>query len=133
MESVGKRKRGKLVKLLFNFSDRGRAAIVFDVEDKSIRFGGPIKLEMLMRDIVKEYLNAKDIVLDSDREIKYKRKFERDGQVCYEPRTRRNGRIVFKFKCQVWQFNMGYRKMCDNRSSQILDFTEVESIGRIFN
>jgi len=133
MESVGKRKRGKLVKLLFNFSDRGRAAIVFDVEDKSIRFGGPIKLEMFMRGIVKEYLNAKDIVLDSDREIKYKRKFERDGQVCYEPRTRRNGRIVFKFKCQVWQFNMGYRKMCDNRSLKILDFTEVESIGRIFN
>lgn len=140
MERVGKRSRSKLFKFVFNFQGEGNAAMVYDVEAKTIRFGGALKFEMVMRKIVKRFFNAKNIRINCDREIKYKRRLEdRSGQVRYEWRTRRNGRIVFRFKCPNWQFKVGYKKMGQVRSEGKgkgkgeLEFTEVESIGRIFN
>ena len=134
MEGVNWRRRGKLVKLLFKYPDNSSAALVFDREYKSIRFGGALKVELIMRDMVKKFFNAKNIVLDNSREIKYRRKVEDDsGQVRYEWRTRKNGRIVYKFKCEIWRFNLGYKRMCQVRSEGELKFDEVESIGRILN
>lgn len=129
-----KNKIGKLVKFMFKFGTEGKAAVVFDHEKNVMRFGGPKKFEMYMKELMKHYFNATEFILDNHREIKYRRKrVDKSGQVTYENRIRTNGRIVFRFKCPVWRFKNGYQAMSQLRSEGRLNFDEVESIGRILN